>query len=110
MAEPPCVLEVRERRGQPALCVRGELDAAYADELYGALAALDARLSNSGGGRALVLDVTACRFIDSAAMGVLMRTATAGTVLAVVGAGAQVRRALELTGLSRQPGIELRDD
>jgi anti-anti-sigma factor len=90
--------------------VCGELDAAYADDLYRALADLEARLSTNGARSAVVLDLTECRFIDSAAMGVLIRTATAGTVIAVVGARRQVRQALDLAGIARQPGIEFRDD
>lgn len=91
-------------RGTSAVRVTGELDGAYADELYGAISSAQATTLDDD---SVVIDLTDCAFIDSSAIGVLLRSATAGPALSIVGAAGQVRRALDLTGIEFHPGIQV---
>ncbi len=75
-----------------------------ADELY---RVIESSQAVARPGVPAVVDLTACRFIDSSAMGVLVRSATAGPRLSVRGAAGQVRRALDLAGIGSHPGIDL---
>lgn len=90
------------------LVVEGELDLASVEvlEQY-------AERELAGGVPATVaLDLTACDFIDSTGIGLLLRQQAGlqdrGAALVVVGCGGAVRRSLSLTGVDAQ--LRLADD
>ena len=84
-----------------AVSFHGELDAAHAPELRERVAAIAA----APGGR-LLLDLSACTFIDSLGVAALVDAAAQmhkrGRVVAVVCRAPQVRRTLSLTGVDEQ--------
>ena len=84
-----------------AVAFHGELDAAHAPELRDRVLAIAA----APGGR-LLLDLTACTFIDSLGVAALVEAAKEmhrrGRVVAVVCRAPQVRRTLSLTGVDEQ--------
>jgi anti-anti-sigma factor len=94
-----------------ALRVHGELDQATVPQLH---SAVDPEVENGAG--SLLVDLSACEFIDSSGLAALVAvrervTATAGRGFAVCCPDSQVRRLLELTGLDRAMGVtESRDE
>lgn len=92
----------------------GELDAAAAPELRDRIQAI----ASAPGGR-LLIDLSACNFIDSLGIAALVEAAAEmhkrGRVVAIVCRAPQVRRTLALTGVdeqvpicwSREEGMEL---
>jgi anti-sigma B factor antagonist len=82
----------------------GELDVAHAPELRERVLAIAAK----PGGR-LLLDLSACTFIDSLGVAALVEAAAVmhkrGRVIAVVCRAPQVRRTLSLTGVDTQMPI-----
>lgn len=78
--------------------VAGELDMYTAPEFERAL-----ELNGSANGR-LVIDLSACTFIDSTALGILLRADRhiGGNALLVVAAGVEVLRAFEVSGVARR--------
>lgn len=90
----------RLQNGLHLVTVSGESDLHTVPELERTLlAALDA------GATSLVVDLTACTFIDSTTLGVLLRTRKrlepAGGRVALVSTNRQVLRVLEVSGLDR---------
>ncbi len=87
-----------------AVSFHGELDAAHAPELRDRVLAIAA----APGGR-LLLDLSACTFIDSLGIAALVEAAAemhkVGRVVAVVCRAPQVRRTLSLTGVDEQVPI-----
>jgi anti-sigma B factor antagonist len=87
-----------------SVAFHGELDAAHAPELRERIAAIAA----APGGR-LMLDLSACTFIDSLGIAALVEAATSmhkrGRVVVVVCRAPQVRRTLALTGFDTQVPI-----
>jgi anti-anti-sigma factor len=84
----------------PVVFVEGELDLAGAESLAGALTEAGAK------GRAVIVDLTACSFIDSTGISTLLHAAgghngSAGATLAIACEGGQVARTLELTDVGR---------
>ncbi len=88
--------------------IAGELDHSNSDVLGDSLAAhLD------GAPHHLVLDLSECPYMDSAALAVLLtfhQRHRAEGVLAVAAASPNVRRLLELVGLSQSQGFEIYED
>ena len=79
----------------------GELDVAATPRLSTVLA-----MTGSGAGRRVVLDLVAVDFIDSTALGTILKAAAqldeGGTLLAVVAPDGPVRRLLEMTNLTNR--------
>src|SRR3954447_1126193 len=82
----------------------GELDITATNELSTVLA-----MAGASPERSVVLDLLAVDFIDSSALGVIMRAAgeleTSGKVLLVVPRGGPVRRLPEITNLTRPSAL-----
>jgi anti-sigma B factor antagonist len=96
----PFELEGEELEGVHVIAIRGELDLHTAPQLEDRLDQVDASL--------LLIDLSACEFIDSTGIGLIVRTwqrldgepdGDGGGRLALCGPGNQVRRLLEITGL-----------
>jgi len=96
----PFELDGKEREGVHVIAIRGELDLHTAPQLEDRLEQIDANL--------LLLDLSACEFIDSTGIGLIVRTwqrlggdpdGDRGSRVALCGPGDQVRRLLEITGL-----------
>jgi anti-sigma B factor antagonist len=89
-------LEILEGPGAAVLAVRGEVDAAHADELR---ATLDRVLD---GATPLVLDVADMSFIDSAGLNALAQAfrGREGAGIAVAAASPKIARMLEMRGLT----------
>lgn len=87
-----------------AVAFHGELDVANAPELRERVAAI----ASAPGGR-LMLDLSACTFIDSLGVAALVEAASEmhkrGRVIAIVCRAPQVRRTLALTGVDEQVPI-----
>lgn len=83
-----------ERHGSDAVYVTvvGEVDLYTAPQL-------DRALRESA--QAFVVDLTACGFIDSTALGVLVAARTRVGRLELVAPGPEVRRTLEISGIDR---------
>jgi anti-anti-sigma factor len=87
-------------QGVRAISVQGELDLSTAPDLEGPL---DAALDNDEG--SLLIDLSACEFIDSTGIALIVRAwqrlaaSDNGRALAVCSDNDQVRRVLEITGL-----------
>jgi anti-sigma B factor antagonist len=84
----------------PVLFVEGELDLAGVEAVEGALGDAAAQ------GAAVIVDLSACSFIDSSGIATLLRAAGRGNgrarlSLALSGARGQVQRTLELTEVAR---------
>jgi anti-anti-sigma factor len=77
--------------------VTGEVDMATADTMF--------RAATPDGVRTATLDLTAVTFFDSAAIHALLRLADRYTGAIEVIPSAQVRRVLEISGLSGQPWL-----
>jgi len=90
----PFAVTQRRRGDETIVSVRGELD-------LHTVATLEQELRQVDGG-ALVLDLTETTFMDSTALGVLLKEATRrpGDLRLVV--AGEVRRLLEITGLDRR--------
>lgn len=89
---PPFVLDVAELRGATVVSVVGELDLHTAAELEQMLASL--------GDRRVVVDLDGVTFLDSTALGVLLKATTKRREpLGLVLARGDVRRVFEITGL-----------
>jgi anti-sigma B factor antagonist len=73
--------------------VEGELDLAVADDLKEQIAAAH--------GRPVLLDLSACTFIDSTGIAAVLLTRRSGGLVAVHSPSAQVLRVLEVSGLTR---------
>lgn len=102
-------VSVKEHRGVSLIVVEGEFDLGGADAFA---AARDEALAAQA---PLVVDLTACTFIDSTAIGCVIRSFEhadhAGVRFAIVGPNAQVERVLELVGVtSRVPHYATRDE
>jgi anti-sigma B factor antagonist len=80
------------------ISVAGDLDLYTIPEFEQALLAAD-------GARAVVVELSECTFLDSTALGILVKAKRnlwlAGTTLFVAGASAAIRRPFELTRLDR---------
>jgi stage II sporulation protein AA (anti-sigma F factor antagonist) len=88
--------------------VTGELDLATCGELEAALQAADL-------GTRVVIDLTACDFLDSSGLRVLMagagRSESAGGRVVLVAPDPRIRRVLELTGIDAKVSVhETRED
>lgn len=95
----PFELEAEERDGVHVIAIRGELDLHTAPRLEEQLEDLEAQV---------LLDLSACEFIDSTGIGLIVRTwqrldsgpdGDGASRLALCGPGDQVRRLLKITGL-----------
>ncbi|MFC9970301.1 STAS domain-containing protein [Spirillospora sp. NPDC127200] len=99
-AAPELQVEVSTEGGYAVVVAVGSIELATG-------AVLDARLRQAAGltRAAVLLDVTAVRFLDSSGLQVLVRwhrrLVHRGMTLVVCGAGERVTRALEITGLDR---------
>src|SRR6476661_2812169 len=96
--------------GSHLIVAGGELDLAATSEMSAIFA-----LSAAGPQDAVVLDLTGVDFIDSSALGTILRAAqsleASGKRLHVVTPSASLQRLLEITGTaSRVPGRATRDD
>jgi anti-anti-sigma factor len=85
---------VKRRDGIGVLAAKGELDWAAAEAFR------RARKEALSTGLPLVIDLTDCEFIDVAGIAWIIRTFQAGHGFALVGAGPQVRRLLDLVGVA----------
>lgn len=85
--------KVHRRGGVTILATSGELDLAAADGYRAA------RAKAVASGLPLIIDLTDCVFIDSTGIACLVGTFQAGSDVALVGSGPQVRSVLELVGL-----------
>jgi anti-sigma B factor antagonist len=89
------------QREETVVAVRGELDIGTAPELRAAL--MDAIEQHPG--ERLIADLEGLEFIDSAGLGILIggrkRAQAAGGDLVLVSTGRNVRKILEVTGLTR---------
>ena len=97
------VRDVSERNGSVVVELAGELDLYNAEELRSALHDAAAREPSR-----LVIDLTGVEFIDSTALGVLVearRRLANRRAFLLAGAGRDVRRTLEVSGLDRHFGI-----
>ena len=98
---PPFSVSVTAHAGTPVVALAGEADVTARAALGDVLAAEAARRP-----RLLVVDLSALRFIDSAALHVILQAhkdlRAAGCALALAGASGGVARVLELT--SCRPG------
>jgi anti-sigma B factor antagonist len=92
---PPPLVLLEHEDGAVIVSLNGELDRAAKDE-FGA--ALEEALSHD---RPLIIDLEHCSFIDSTGMGLLVRThkQAAHGKFALVAAGPQVHRVLDLVGI-----------
>jgi len=94
--------------GEVELEIRGELDLSTAAGLE---AELDAASAEAEG--AVIVDFSACAFIDSSGVRALIGAARgleeSGAVLRIVGARAQVRDVFALVSLDDAAGIEFAD-
>jgi anti-sigma B factor antagonist len=92
-------IEVSTERRGTVLTLHGELDVASST-------VLEDELHRVNGVPLVIVDLTKLEFIDSTGLGVLVKThqhmRDDGNQLALVEGGGQVRRLLELTGLSDQ--------
>lgn len=82
--------------GQTVVCVRGELDVATCSELEAALAEAPPE-------ERIVVDLTHCSFMDSAAIRVLLTSASAGTgggIVSLVSSDPGLLRVLEIADVA----------
>jgi anti-sigma B factor antagonist len=90
--------------GTCVVSVAGELDLYTAPRFEEEL-----RAAFSAGPSAVIVDLTKCEFIDSTALGVLMRTkkalAASADALSLVTSDHNIRKIFELTGLDRMFAI-----
>ena len=86
--------EIERRDGGTVLSVRGEVDLASSPELENLIGETDP-------GALLVLDLSACTYLDSSALSVFVRAykARSERFTVVVPPGARIRRIFELTKL-----------
>jgi anti-anti-sigma factor len=84
-----------------AIAFHGELDAAAAPEFRGRME----QITSAPGGR-LLIDLTACPFVDSLGLAALVEAASEmhkrGRVVVIVCRAPQVRRTMALTGVDEQ--------
>ena len=92
----------------PVLHVDGDIDMATAPELAAAIE------SHSGGHHSpLLIDLTGCPFLDSGGLNVLLqavRQMDGQSWLGVIGPSHNLRRVLEIVGLTSDPRFRLLDD
>ena len=92
----------------PVLHVDGDIDMATAPELAAAVE------SHSGGYHSpLLIDLTGCSFLDSGGLNVLLqavRQMDGQSWLGVIGPSHNLRRVLEIVGLTSDPRFRLLDD
>lgn len=97
MTLPPFQIDVHESADSVRIAVSGELDLSVADRVRDALASV----RGQGGGRRVVLDLSAVSFIDSTGLQLLLIATTEsrsdGNLLSIVPSEA-VSRLVELTG------------
>ena len=104
-------IESQERSGVQVIAIRGELDLHTAPRLEHSL---DAVLERDGG--ALAIDLSACEFIDSTGIALIVRawqrlhSGENGRVLVICSQNDQVRRVLEITGLELSIPVHLTRD
>ncbi|MCE5255034.1 MAG: STAS domain-containing protein [Actinomycetia bacterium] len=101
-------VQVSYRFGAPLIYVEGELDHESAGRLR---ASIDEELADRP--KALLLDFSRLAYMDSGGLSLLFETARRfedGGRLAIVNPSANVRRLIELTGLSERPGVHLVKD
>jgi anti-sigma B factor antagonist len=86
--------------GTYVVSVTGELDLYSAPQLHSELTSLQPRQV-----RSVIVDLTECQFIDSTALGVLVkankRLSTANVRLSLVTTDRNIRRIFEITGFDR---------
>jgi anti-anti-sigma factor len=87
--------------GAPLLSVSGELDISNVGTLEHAVAT-----ALAGNPERIIFDLSGLRFIDSAGIAVLIRTAGKGSAVQLRRPTESVRRVVELTGLERLLTIE----
>jgi anti-anti-sigma factor len=92
---PPALVMLEHEDGAVIVSLNGEIDRAAKDDFS---AALEEALTHD---RPLIVDLEHCSFIDSSGMGLLVRThkRAAHGKFALVGAGPQVHRVLDLVGI-----------
>ena len=99
----PFNLHVEEGDGAHRVIVSGELDAATGPKLRSLLSDLAGR-ATANGGRNLIVDVTAVRFMDSTGLGVIVKSAgqlrRSERQLRVTGADERVRAVFETAGMT----------
>ena len=105
LAAPPFAITSQHADGAVTIAVRGELDLAVDPRLRVALEGA------ADGDRTVVLDLRDCSFMDSTALGTLLRFASAvGERLRVVCVRGQVLRVLKLTRCDRYLTIVVSDE
>jgi stage II sporulation protein AA (anti-sigma F factor antagonist) len=105
VSTPPLDLQVSYRFGPPLVYVSGELDHASADQLR---KVLDAELTERP--KVLLLEFSKLSYMDSGGLGLVFETigrVEAGGWLGVVGAHDNVRRLMDMTGLSDQSNLRV---
>jgi anti-sigma B factor antagonist len=99
----PFNLQVVEGDEAHRVIVSGELDAATGPKLRSVLSDLAGR-ATANGGRNLIVDLTAVRFMDSTGLGVIVKSAgqlrRSERQLRVTGADERVRAVFETAGMS----------
>ena len=99
----PFNLHVEEGEEAHRVIVSGELDAATGPRLRSVLSELAGR-ATANGGRNLVIDVSAVRFMDSTGLGVIVKSAgqlrRSERQLRVSGADERVRAVFETAGMT----------
>jgi anti-sigma B factor antagonist len=99
MDEPVAEFEVRRNDGTVILSISGELDVASAADFD------LARAEALSTGLPVVIDLAECEFIDSSGVAGIIRTFDRATdadqPFALAGSGPQVRRVLDLSGMSQ---------
>jgi anti-sigma B factor antagonist len=88
-------ITIEDREGIPVIRVSGEIDLATHEELAGRLRAAAAK------GKPVVVDLSACEFIDSSGIRALLLGEREAKSIAVAGASEQVRRVFEMTGVTQ---------
>ncbi|MHB1538618.1 MAG: STAS domain-containing protein [Solirubrobacteraceae bacterium] len=91
----------RAESGEATVRLAGEIDSGNVAELD---QAVDALIDEST--RAIVFDIGGLRFIDSAGLAALVRTAAAVEAISIRNASLIVRRTIEATALAETLGLE----
>ena len=88
-------ISIEDRGGTSVVRVTGEVDLATHEELAEKLRAA------ANGAKAVVVDLSGCAFIDSSGIRALLLGARETERFLVAGAGEQVARVLEMTGVTQ---------
>ena len=88
-------ISIEDREGISVVRVSGEIDLATHEELSGQIHTAAAE------GKPVVIDLSACGFIDSSGIRALLLGEREAETIAVAGASEQVRRVFEMTGIAQ---------